>query len=397
MNTKSAPTYEIIEGDEFVSYTGYDTFYEIPKDVVKIRRGAIQSKELKTLFIHKNIELIEMDIIDFFVCISGSSLERFIVDESNLNYKSIEGNLYNKEGTTLIRYALGKKDEVFIMPEGVTRIDSDAFSEANNIKKIVLANSYDGSFGFIGSFDSHIEIDIKKDNPNFVVKDDCLYNKELSTFIYYNKKNKEKIIDLKEQVKTISDYAFHRLNHLECVILPESVNDISNYAFYSLEKLKMISLPNNLKSLGYGVFKNCVSLREITLPRGIKKIKGHLFKNSMITSLAIPSTVEEIGTSSFESCKDLKSICVPPSVKKIDSWVFSACESLTNVTMFEGLLTIGNYCFNGCSSLESIRIPSTVEFIGENAFKDCSSLKEIYIAKGKKYEYLPKNVKIIEY
>ena len=109
MNTKSAPIYEIIEGNELVSYTGYDTFYEIPNDVVKIRRGAIQSKELKTLFIHKNIELIEMDIIDFFVCISGSSLERFIVDDSNLNYKSIEGNLYNKEGTTLIRYALGKK------------------------------------------------------------------------------------------------------------------------------------------------------------------------------------------------------------------------------------------------------------------------------------------------
>lgn len=397
MNTKSAPTYEFIEGNELVSYTGYDTFYEIHNDVVKIRRGAIQSKELKTLFIHKNIELIETDIIDYRTCTSNPNLERFIVDESNLNYKSIDGNLYNKEVTTLIRYALGKNDEVFIMPEGVIKIEDNAFREAKNIKKIVLANSYNGDFDFIGSFDSHIEIDIKKDNPNFVVKDDCLYNKELSTFIYYNKKNKEKIFKLKEQVKIISDYAFHRLNNLACVILPESVTKVNDFVFINCSNLERIYLPDSISSIGSACFFGCDSLKMISLPSKIKKIDEFIFNYSGIISIIIPSNVEIIGYLAFNGCRVLESVYISPSVKKLDMSAFEGCEKLKYVLMFDGLSKIDDRCFNGCSSLESIRIPSTVEFIGEDAFKDCSSLKEIYIAKGKKYEYLPKNVKIIEY
>ncbi|MBR1867377.1 MAG: leucine-rich repeat protein, partial [Clostridia bacterium] len=37
-----------------------------------------------------------------------SSLSSITIDENSQNYKSIDGNLYSKDGKTLIQYAIGK-------------------------------------------------------------------------------------------------------------------------------------------------------------------------------------------------------------------------------------------------------------------------------------------------
>ena len=53
----------------------------------------------------------------------------FSVGENNQTYKDIDGNLYSKDGKTLIQYAKGKTSKSFVIPNGVTYIAERAVSE----------------------------------------------------------------------------------------------------------------------------------------------------------------------------------------------------------------------------------------------------------------------------
>lgn len=59
------------------------------------------------------------------------------VDTGNTVYKSIDGNLYSYDGTTLIQYALGKTESSFTVPDGVTNIGAGAFYSCS-LSSIIL-------------------------------------------------------------------------------------------------------------------------------------------------------------------------------------------------------------------------------------------------------------------
>lgn len=57
----------------------------------------------------------------------------------NITYKSVDGNLYSKDGKTLVKYAIGKADNSFVVPNGVNVIGKKAFQGANNLTEIVIS------------------------------------------------------------------------------------------------------------------------------------------------------------------------------------------------------------------------------------------------------------------
>lgn len=69
------------------------------------------------------------------------NLTNITVDEKNENYKSIDGNLYTKDGKTLIRYAIGKTDTNFSIPTGVTAIAAEAFYNGKNLINVEIADT----------------------------------------------------------------------------------------------------------------------------------------------------------------------------------------------------------------------------------------------------------------
>ena len=70
-----------------------------------------------------------------------TNLVSIIVDENNSKYRSIDGNLYSKDGKILVAYAAGKQETSLIIPEGVTSIGDHAFSYCSNLASITIPGS----------------------------------------------------------------------------------------------------------------------------------------------------------------------------------------------------------------------------------------------------------------
>ena len=73
------------------------------------------------------------------------------MDVNNQYYKSIDGNLYTKDGKTLIQYAIGNEAISFIIPDSVTSIGDWAFSECTSLASVVIP----GSVTSIGKYIFH--------------------------------------------------------------------------------------------------------------------------------------------------------------------------------------------------------------------------------------------------
>ncbi len=89
---------------------------------------------------------------------SGSSLTSITVAKDNANYTSIDGNLYSKDGKTLIQYAIGKNDTSFTIPDSVTSIGRGAFSGCYSLKSVTIGDSVTsiGEGAFSGCYNLNI-------------------------------------------------------------------------------------------------------------------------------------------------------------------------------------------------------------------------------------------------
>lgn len=95
----------------------------MPDSVITIVYGAFSGcSNLSSIEIPDSVTSIGDAM--FSDCTSLVSIE---VDENNEYYKSIDGNLYSKDESTLVHYAIGKKETSFTIPNSVTNIGVGAF------------------------------------------------------------------------------------------------------------------------------------------------------------------------------------------------------------------------------------------------------------------------------
>lgn len=88
---------------------------------------------------------------------------------------------------------------------------------------------------------------------------------------------------------------------LSSLSLPKSLKYIGKGVFAN-NSISTLSLPNGLKYIGYDAFINN-SLTSLKLPSGLNSIGSGSFTNNSITSLTIPNSVEYLGDESFKNNK----------------------------------------------------------------------------------------------
>ena len=208
----------LIQIENGVSYVGkWIVDCDASVTTVSIREGTIGISEWA--FVHSgnltNItipdSIVHIDLGAFRGC---TGLVEIIVSENNPIFKSLDGNLFTKDGTRLIKYANGKDNTSYILPDGVKSIDPYAFEGCNALTSIVIPNG----------------------------------------------------------VTTIGDWAFQYCSALISIALPDSVTILGNYAFEECGNLTSASLGNGITSIGEAAFINCKNLSNITIPASVTKI-----------------------------------------------------------------------------------------------------------------------------
>ena len=415
--------YTLLENDTYeVTSIGdcKDTEIVIPatyngKAVTSIREmGFSLCDDMKSIFIPDGVASIGVGA--FYAC---SSLTRINVSKNNTTYKDIEGNLYTKDGTTLLQYAVGKTNTSFIIPESVTCIGSCAFSFCSGLTSIVVPSGVTSIAG--GAFLAWRSLtSIVIPNSVTSIGASAFYDCGSLTSVYISSVeawcnisfgdyyanplsfktnlylNNELITELEipDTIREIKSYAFYYCNNLTSIEIPDSVTSIGNSAFYGCLSLTSIEIPDSVTSIGERAFEDCTSLKYNE--KGNLKYLGneenpymYLAGNSdtSITSATIESTCKFIGSMAFYCCYGLTSVVLGDSVTSIGGDAFHGCSSLTSVEIPDSVTRIYAGAFYGCESLTSVVIGKGVVSIGESAFADCESLNSITF-NGKKAQWI---------
>ena len=333
-----------------------------------------ECSSLTKLIIPASITTIE-NSSDEAPAIAGCvNLKEIMVDANNEYFKAIDGNLYSKDGKTLVQYAIGKTDATFEIPNTVISIASFAFAFCSSLESMVIPDcvisiGY-GAFGECGSLTS-------------VVIGDSVTTIDESAFAWCDSLTS---IEIPNSVTSIGEGAFSGCSSLTSIVIPDSVTSIGEGAFYYCRSLTSIVIPDSVTSIGDWAFEDCESLQynvKDNLNYLGNETNPYLYLSGVtsqdITSANIDSSCKFIGSDAFSNCDTLTSIEIPDSVTSIGSEAFSNCDTLTSIEIPDSVTSIGDWAFSGCSSLTSIVIPDSVTSIGERAFENCSSLTSIVI------------------
>jgi len=240
--------------------------FDIPVGTNKIDTDIMQyCVGLKSVALPKSVN--EMGFEPFLYC---HMLERIFIDAENGVYSDIDGMLYDKSNTKLLRCPMGKKGEV-VIPRGVIEIGDSAFYQCKQITKVFVPIS----------------------------------------------------------VTMIGNAAFEGCHSLTEVTLPDSITGIGWCVFEDCRSLKEYVFPESIDQIGHRVFSGCVSLQSVILPPNLKAIGSSMFSDcASLVRVALPDCVEKIEDFAFSGCTSLSDINLPKSIVEVGCGVFAGCNAL---------------------------------------------------------------------
>ena len=260
-------------------------------------------EKLKSVTIPSSVESIGRSA--FFRC---GSIMSFLVGAENANYKSVNGMLLSRDGTTLVA---GVNGDV-VIPDGVTSIGEAAFFTRWSLRSLTIPDS----------------------------------------------------------VTSIGEAAFLSCSALKGVAIPDSVTNIGERAFTGFSGSFTVGNNNpSYKSIsGLLLTKDGTTLvagwgvkGDVAIPSGVTNIKEIAFFNCSLTSVTMPSSVTSIGRGAFDECSRLTSVTIGDGVTSIGRGAFCFCSGLTTVTMLGERPDAPNEIFKGCGKLKAIRVPANAK------------------------------------
>lgn len=283
----------------------------LPDSVTEISGDCFWNCEsLRQITIPKNVEG-DLDGLTFLGC---TQLNRIMVDPNNPFYSNdMDGALFNKDKTVIIRFPLGSAKWNYVINNGVAEIGERCFENCKSLEHIEIPDTVEkiGELAFSGcsklediaipdsvmskgwywfedctsltqvslgkefipniSFDSVFRrcsnlqsIQISSENQKYSSDENgVVYNKDQTMLVYYPRGKTETEVIVRDGVQIIGTYAIKDVGAMESLILPAGVVMIYLESIQNNPNLYEVFLPSSLKDIGPRTFKNCPSLKDV--------------------------------------------------------------------------------------------------------------------------------------
>lgn len=173
---------------------------------------------LKEMIIPKNVVEIEQNAFE-----GCDNIAYYGVEEGNQHFSSIGGNLFNKDGTIMYQYALGKEEPEYVIPKEVLEIGAGAFE-------------YTAHTGFLN-----------------------------------------KVI-IPHGVQRIGESAFC-ISSIKEIVVPATVKTIGASAFFCSDVEKVV-IEDGVEIIERQAFDACDELREIHISKSVIEIQENVFNDT---------------------------------------------------------------------------------------------------------------------
>ena len=286
-------------------------------------------------------------------------LEGIYVDSANQSYKDVDGVLYNKNMTTLVKYPSKKTASTFTVPNGVTKLEDCSVDSNTSLQKVVLPDSL----------------------------------KEVGYWSFMNCSNLSDIT-LPEQCESVGQYAFAG-TALTSFYIPAALDTLGAGAFMNTKISSMTVSTQNTKFYldgKGGLYEHSNSMylsadltqwrrpcemlfyyygsdEEYTILDGTITLQMYSFyKPNNLKKLVMPDSVQ-ILESSWIGCDTLEEVYLSPSLSIVadNSWS-NNCQKVYGYETTENHAVADNLLSNGTSgTFVSLGTPYTVMYYGPGA------------------------------
>lgn len=247
-----------------------------------------------------------------------NNLEKITVASNSPYLKSVNGILFNKQGTKILKYP-NKRSTDYTVPSGVTEIGNRAFAQCT-LKRITIPQSVSDIWQRAFFCSSITNVDGAKGLER---------------------------------------------------VYPEA---------FAYSRLANITFSQGLQQIGAGAFEN-TDLTSVSLPAGIIYIGLEAFGynaklKKVVSNSALGPKVgnyNQSGCSIFTSCHNLTDVTM---TNNVGSFAFNDCTSLKNVTLKEGVNYIGVGAFTGDEGITEMYLPKSLNGLEESAFVGCANIQK---------------------
>ena len=126
-------------------------------------------------------------------------------------------------------------------------------------------------------------------------------------------------------------------------------------------KVKTIELPNRAKGISSYAFANTHGLRNFSMEDSVEYIGENAFFNSSLENIRISDNIERICNDTFYRCIKLRSIALPKNMYHIDCFAFCSCVALERIIIYDKVKVIANRAFENCYNLKNVYYIGTEE------------------------------------
>ena len=253
------------------------TTVSLPDSLTEIGAYAFSGAGVKTIHLSASVTKIGENAL------SSTNLTAIHVNENNPVFCSVDGVLFNKDATTLVRYPSRKPTVSYEIPSGTISIEVGAFNNAVNLL----------------------------------------------------------VVHVPGTMTEIVEDSFRGCTNLREIVLSEGVTVIGASAFSGCTSLATVSLPDSLQRIEWRAFEGTALYQDAAnWQDGFLCIEDWLIcadRTVLSGEITIPAHVRHLAEYAFDTCHSITGVIFPNGVTTLSYGLFSLCDELAYIILPESV------------------------------------------------------------